>query len=220
MKIPGKYEKVIRKMAKHLFPSDAERILEKCQKQYEVFWRETPDIGGKENMQYKDLDFLIAFFAFYEACDRRIAFKEFDEYAYETMVKSSEKAGRFMSWNSPLMYKMADKMYGNYKKKIDEHVAKGEWGNTWRIELNPEQHKEGFAIHTRMCPNVDFCRKHGYEAFLPKICKQDHRIAKAMHGVLIRTHTVADGDDYCDWWYFGDRMQLPEEAKKRLKEMK
>ena len=49
------------------------------------------------------------------------------------------------------------------------------------------------------------------------ICAQDHRIAEAMHGILIRTHTVAAGDDYCDWWYFGDRQELPEEAARRLK---
>ncbi len=107
-------------------------------------------------MQFKDLDFLIDFFAFYEACGRRIGFPELDEFAYETIVKSSEAAGKFISWNSPLMPKIAMKIYSSYKKKIDEHVARGEWGNTWRVEMNPEGHTEGFAIHTRMCPNVDF----------------------------------------------------------------
>ena len=154
-------------------------------------------------MQFKDLDFLIAFFSFYEASDHRIGIPELDEFAYEVIIKSSEKAGKLIGWNSPVMPKMALKMYSRYKKKIDEHVAKGEWGNTWRIEMNPEGHTEGFAIHTKMCPNWDFCR-----------------IAEAMHGILIRTHTVAAGDDYCDWWYFGDRHKLPEEASRRLKEKK
>ena len=58
------------------------------------------------------------------------------------------------------------------------------------------------------------------DTFMPAICAQDHRIAEAMHGILIRTHTVAAGDDYCDWWYFGDRQKLPEEASRRLKEKK
>ena len=73
------------------------------------------------------------------------------------------------------------------------------------------------SFDTRMCPNVDFCRANGYEEFLPAICAQDHKIASAMHGILIRTHTIARGDDYCDWWYFGDKQELPEEAKNRLK---
>ena len=211
------YKKVIRDMATEQFPSEVDNILKKAEHQYTEFWKSTPDIGGKANMQFKDLDFLIAFFSFYEACDRRIGEPELDVFAYETVIKSSESAGRLIGWNSPLMAKMATRMYSGYKKKIDAHVAKGEWGNTWRVEMNPEGHTDGFAIHTRMCPNVDFCKAHGYENFLPAICAQDYRIAAAMHGVLIRTHTIAQGDDYCDWWYFGDKQKLPEEAERRLK---
>ena len=218
MMLARKYKKVIRRMAEKRFPGEVETLLEKTDRQYTEFWKTTPDIGGKNNMQFKDLDFLIAFFAFYEACGRRIGIAELDEFVYETFVKSSEIVGKILGWNSPLMPKIATKMYAGYKKKIDEHVSRGEWGNTWRVEMNPEGHTEGFAIHTRMCPNVDFCRAHGYEAFLPAVCAQDYRFAAAMHGVLIRTHTVAEGDDYCDWWYFGDKQALPEEAKRRLKE--
>ncbi|MBR2811678.1 MAG: L-2-amino-thiazoline-4-carboxylic acid hydrolase [Solobacterium sp.] len=214
--IAQKYKKIIRAMAKQRFPNETERILERADRQYDAFRKITPDIGGRKNMQFKDLDFLIAFFAFYEACDRRIGIPELDEFAGEVVVKPAEAVGRFIGWNSPLMAKLATKMYAGYKKKIDRHTGRGEWGNTWRVEMNPEGHTEGFAIHTRMCPNVDFCRAHGYEGFLPAICAQDYRIAAAMHGVLIRTHTVAQGDDCCDWWYFGDRQALPEEAKKRL----
>ena len=216
--IAKKYKKIIRKMAEKRFPGEVGTVLERADCQYDSFRKTTPDIGGRENMQFKDLDFLIAFFAFYEACGRRIGIPELDEFAYEAVVKSSEAVGKLISWNSPLMPKIAVKMYSSYKKKIDEHVARGEWGNTWRVEMNPEGHKEGFAIHTRMCSNVDFCRAHGYEKFLPAICAQDHKIAAAMHGFLIRTHTIAQGDDYCDWWYFGDKQILPAEAKQRLEQ--
>ncbi|MBQ9328198.1 MAG: L-2-amino-thiazoline-4-carboxylic acid hydrolase [Solobacterium sp.] len=215
--IPKSYEKALRKMVEQRFPDETESIMRKAQFQYEGFRKETPDIGGKKNMQYKDLDFMMAFFAVYEACDHRVGVEEFESYAYEVMVKPAEKTGKILGWNHPLMKPMAERMYARYKKTIDFHVERGEWGNTWRVELNPEQHPQGFAIHTHMCPNVDFCNAHGYEAFLPVICAQDYRIAKAMHGVLIRTHTVARGDDYCDWWYFGDREELSEEAKRRMK---
>ena len=153
-------------MAQSRFPGEESDIEAKADQQYSEFWKTTPDIGGKDNMQFKDLDFLIAFFSFYEACGHRIGIPELDEFAYEVIIKSSEKAGKLIGWNSPIMPKMALKMYSRYKKKIDEHVAKGEWGNTWRIEMNPEGHTEGFAIHTKMCPNWDFCKAHGYEDFM------------------------------------------------------
>ncbi len=206
-------------MSAERFPNEEEAILAEADRRYDEFRRSTPDIGGRANMQFKDLDFLLAFFAFYEACGRRIGVPELEEYACEVAVKPAEAMGRIIGWNSPLMAKISRRMYTRYKKKIDAHVSRGEWGNTWRVEINPEGHREGFAIHTRMCPVADFCRAGGYEAFLPTICAQDHRIAAAMHGVLIRTRTVARGDDYCDWWYFGDRQELPEEAKRRLREI-
>lgn len=115
-------------MAGKRFPGEVETILKKTDRQYDAFRRSTPDIGGKKNMQFKDLDFLIAFFSFYEACDRRIGIPELDEFAYKIVVKPSETAGRFIGWNSPLMAKMAAKQYTGYKKKIDAHIARGEWG--------------------------------------------------------------------------------------------
>ena len=220
MGLSKQYQKLIWKMTETRFPGEEDEIVKKACLQYRAFRQTTPDIGGKANMMFKNLDFLIAFFSFYEACDRRIGIPELDEFACEAVIRSSEKAGRLISWNSPLMKKIALKMYGDYKEKVDAHVSKGEWGNTWRIEINPEGHTEGFAIHTRMCPNVDFCRTHGYEVFMSAVCAQDYRIARAMHGILIRTHTVASGDDYCDWWYFGDRQNLPEEALRRLEDQR
>ncbi|MBR2672404.1 MAG: L-2-amino-thiazoline-4-carboxylic acid hydrolase [Oscillospiraceae bacterium] len=216
MELSKKYKKIIRKMAEERFPGEAEDIVEKAALQYEEFWKVTPDIGGSENRQFKDLDFLIAFFSFYEACGHRIGVQELDDFTYEAMIKDIEAASAVMGWDKPMMKPMITKMYTEYIEQINDHVAKGEWGNTWRIEMNPEGHKEGFAIHTRMCPNVDFCRAHGYEDFLPHVCKQDYRIAEAMNGILIRNHTIPLGSDYCDWWYFGNNEELPEEAKERL----
>ena len=118
MPILRKYKKVIKAMSEKRSPGEVEAILERADRQYDTFRKTTPDIGGKENMQFKDLDFLIAFFAFYEACSRRIGIPELDEFAYETVVKSSETARKLIGWNSPLMAKMATKMYTGYKKKI------------------------------------------------------------------------------------------------------
>ena len=90
MKLSKEYKKVIRKMTLMRFPSEVNTILEKAERQYGEFWKTTPDIGGKENMQFKDLDFLIAFFSFYEACDHRIGIPELDAFAYETVIKSPQ----------------------------------------------------------------------------------------------------------------------------------
>ena len=91
MALSKQYKKLIRRMAQSRFPGEEADIEAKADQQYSEFWKTTPDIGGKNNMQFKDLDFLIAFFSFYEACDHRIGIPELDEFAYEVIIKSSEK---------------------------------------------------------------------------------------------------------------------------------
>ncbi len=62
MTLPKQYKKLIRRMAQSRFPGEENDIVAKADQQYSEFWKTTPDIGGKDNMQFKDLDFLIAFF--------------------------------------------------------------------------------------------------------------------------------------------------------------
>lgn len=216
MKIANKYIKVLTELADRKFPGHKDVLLRRTQKNYNCFMSEIPDIGGKKNMQFEDLNFIVVFFAFHEACGRKLTPEDLDWFADETMVEPARKSGKLMNWNSSLMPKMARKMYISYKKKIDDHVAKGEWGNTWRFEINPEHHKEGFALRTRLCPNWDFVRKYGYEEFMPVICEQDHKIAEAMQGRLVRYHTVANGDGWCDWWYFGNKTPVTQEEKEYI----
>lgn len=216
MKIEKKYRKVLQELTDSKFPGQWQELLCQTEQQYEKFMSEIPDIGRKENMQFEDLNFAVVFFAFYEACGRKLTPDDLDWFADKTMVEPARKTGKIMNWNRSLMPKIARKMYASYKKKIDAHVAKGEWGNTWRFEINPEHHKQGFALRTKMCPNWDFVRKYGYEEFMPVLCKQDHKIAQAMHGRLVRFHTVANGDGYCDWWYFGDKTPVTEEEKEYI----
>lgn len=205
MKIPGMYRCALKKLASEKIIHDVSSVMKAADQQYGRFFHEIPDIGGRKNMQFNLLQFLVAFFSLYEACDRTLDIEDFDHYADMTIVRMSRMAGHFMNWNMPVMIKIAYRRYGRYKETVDRHVRCGEWGNTWQVDINPEGKEEGFAIHTRCCPMVEFVKRYGYEKFLPSICSQDFKAAEAMHGILSRTHTVADGDEYCDWWYVGDR---------------
>lgn len=84
-------------------------------------------------------------------------------------------------------------------------MAKGEWLDSWRIELNPDHRTEGFCFHLVGCPIARHAKAHGYEELLPYLCKTDHFLAEVMHARLIRTQTEALGGDCCDYWYVGDK---------------
>lgn len=85
------------------------------------------------------------------------------------------------------------------------HQAKGEWMDSWKIELNPDHRTEGFCFHLIGCPIAQHAREHGYETLLPYLCKTDHFLAEIMHARLIRTQTEALGGSCCDYWYVGDQ---------------
>jgi len=94
-----------------------------------------------------------------------------------------------------------------------EHLAKGEWTDSWRVKINPEHRMEGFSFHLVGCPIAKHAKEHGYETLLTYLCKTDHYLASVMHARLIRTQTEALDGDRCDYWYVGDKSPVLEKYK-------
>jgi len=55
------------------------------------------------------------------------------------------------------------------------------------------------GVNYLQCGNYRFAVKHGGEAFGPYICMSDIALSDAMGWGLMRTQTLADGCDYCDF---------------------
>lgn len=55
------------------------------------------------------------------------------------------------------------------------------------------------GVNYIQCGNHRFAMKHGGEAFAPYICMSDIALSDAMGWGLIRTQTLADGCEYCDF---------------------
>jgi len=49
------------------------------------------------------------------------------------------------------------------------------------------------------CGNYNFLKAHGGEEFAPYVCMSDIALSDALGWGLIRTHTIADGYDFCDF---------------------
>ena len=85
--------------------------------------------------------------------------------------------------------------------------------DSWKVEINPDNRKEGFCFHLIGCPIAKHAREHGYEELLPYLCKTDHFLAEVMHARLIRTQTEALGGNCCDYWYVGDKSPVLEQYR-------
>lgn len=195
---------------KEHFPDEAGSIVRKADEWFPVLYARAPDIGGAENRMSYNLDLMILSASFYEASDHRID--------GETIMKVAEQISRryrFVrslvnlnrSWQMKLFRSVLYKRYTPYAKLVEEKVAQGQWGNTWRVRINPRNTSEGVCFELLGCPLADYARANGYETLLPYMCAADHLLAGLLHAKLIRTHTCATGSESCDYWYVGDESE-------------
>lgn len=193
------------------YPNEARKIFKRAEKYYLNFIKDMPDLG--RNMMAKNMLDWFTILSFYEASDHRID--------GEALLKIKRKSvnrmkllGKIVDGNKQKWpYKLLQKVYMNYRKECQKHQAKGEWMDSWHVDINPEYRTEGFSFHLVGCPIARHAKKYGYEKLLPYLCKTDHYLAEILHTRLIRTQTEALGGDYCDYWYVGDKSTVLEEYR-------
>ena len=49
----------------------------------------------------------------------------------------------------------------------------------------------------------------GISELMPALCATDEVMFQLQHGKLYRDHTIAGGDEICDYWVVGDKVQNP-----------
>lgn len=203
-------KKGLARYTKEHYPDEADRIIRKADELFPALYAKAPDIGGAENDMAYNLDLLILVISFYEASDHRIGSEAITEVA-EQFFRKYRFLGKFINVNHPrqmkLMQNMMYKRYTPYAKLVEEKLAQGQWGNTWRIRINPRNTQEGVCFDLVGCPLADYAKANGYEELLPTLCATDHLLPELIHAKLIRTHTCATGSESCDYWYVGDKSE-------------
>lgn len=61
------------------------------------------------------------------------------------------------------------------------------------------------SCHYRItrCPICTNCKMLGEEELMPLFCERDEVMITLQHGVLNRKHTIANGEEYCDYFIIG-----------------
>lgn len=207
----SQYAKPCEQYCREVYPSEAEAIFASAEKHYLEFMKDMPDLG--KNMMAANMLDWFTILAFYEASDRRMD--------GETLLAIKRRAvdkmkflGKFIDGNRQKWpYRLFEKTYARFIRMQKAHQAKGEWMDSWKIEINPDHRAEGFCFHLSGCPIAKHAKAHGYEDLLPYLCKTDHYLAEVMHARLIRTQTEALGGNCCDYWYVGDQSPALEQYK-------
>ena len=207
----SQYAKLYERYCREQFPEEAKEIFDRAEQYYREFMKEMPDLG--ENMMAKNMLDWFTILSFYEASGRRLD----GEVLLELKRGQAERLkvlGKFVDGNKHQWpYKLFEKTYVKFQKMQREHQEKGEWLDSWQVEINPDHRTEGFSFHLIGCPIAKHAKTHGYEELLPYLCRTDHFLASVMHARLIRTQTEALGGAFCDYWYVGDQSPVLEEYK-------
>ncbi len=188
----SQYAKPYERYCREVYPSEAERICRRAEEYYRGFRAEMPDLG--KNMMAKNmLDWEVLL-----TVKRR-------------MTERVKFLGKWVDGNRQRWpYRLFERIYVRYGKQQRAHFARGEWTDSWRVEINPDHRTEGFSFRLVGCPIARHAREHGYGELLPYLCKTDHDLAAVMHTRLIRMQTEALGGSYCDYWYVGDQSPVAE----------
>lgn len=158
----SKYTKPCEAYCRKHYPDEAEAILRRAEDYYRDFMRDMPDLG--ENMMAKNMLDWFTILAFYEASDRRMDGETLLEIK-RLAVERLRFLGRLVDGNkSRWLYRLFEKTYVRFRKMQKKHQARGEWMDSWRVEINPDHRTEGFCFHLVGCPIAKHAREHGYTA--------------------------------------------------------
>lgn len=177
----------------------ARRLHQEARQEYEKLIPDIPYIKGQRG---KALNiFLLATaqeLALYKAMN---ALGKSAEEAWELCHRAVRLyAGRIPGWKKWLMRRL---MFSRLVRKIFARRARrGERGRFGDFEIeylagDGSEFDIGVNYHT--CGNLQFAKDHGGEAFAPYICMSDIALSDALGWGLIRTQTLADGCDHCDF---------------------
>lgn len=203
------FKKLILNFSENKYGTErARELLKETERIYGKFVAETPDIGYKGNPMAHNLYQSLVFFAFYEATGRSLTEEDINTLA-NSLFADKQWIGKVIDINKLDKAPFRAILHGYFRrlsKKTEKNRDK--WHNTWGIEVNPENHKTGFAMTLVGCPIADFAREHGYLDIMPHLCNTDNTSTELMHGKLIRHNTVAQGADKCDYWIVGDKSEI------------
>ena len=212
-------KKAFIRYTKKKYPDESGRIIKKADELFPKLYSKAPDIGGSDNMMAYNLDMFIIAISFYEASGHRIDGNAIGEIAQDVYGRL-EFLRHFVNLNRKgtmrFFRKLMYKKYVPYAQLVEDKLSKGEWGNTWRIRVNPDEKIEGVRFDLVGCPLADYAKANGYMDLLTYLCATDHVIPKLIHAKLIRTHTCALGSDSCDYWYVGDESETAKNYKGEL----
>ena len=175
----------------------------RTQAQYNAFIREAPAPGGMNIFRSQYYGGL-SVFAFFEVMNRNVENDVLQEVLWSMLLGGGDIHKRRpirLRFSGTWLQTLAYAILRKYAVFTNRRVDSGQWKNTWKLAVNPENRETGISMPLIYCPVAAFAKKHGYEHLMPLFCGSDFKVAERYGLRLIRRHTEAEGFPDCDFWY-------------------
>jgi len=175
---------------------------------WEIFkslYPKIPDIGGKENMLYKNLalsTFLMPMAIVMK--EERLPTREIGEHIFNI----SDRSNKLLL---PLMKRISysDKSQIEKMKLAAKRSLLRKYPADWVFEFVEGGDKYLYGYDIKECAIHKFWRDQGLEELVPYLCLTDWAKWKVMEVSVDRTKTVANGHDVCDFRYCKEKKECP-----------
>ena len=164
----------------------------RTQAQYNAFIREAPAPGGMNILRPQYYGGL-SVFAFFEVMDRNVENDVLQEILWSMLLGGGDIHKRRpirLRFSGTWLQKLAYAILRKYAVFTNRRVDSGQWKNTWKLAVNPENRENGISMPLINCPVAAFAKKHGYEHLMPLFCGSDFKVAERYGLRLIRPYFV------------------------------
>lgn len=170
-------------------------IIKKTREEYLCIIKRTPAMGGNKN-GYITIMYLGAYFiGLYKNTQEKISLEDFNEliqnglnncFLLKTKMKKVDYSGK----------KYKEKIHKN-SKWAKENQIKFPW--TWQMQIPENQNTNELYYEFTQCGLCKLCDKENTPEIMDLMCNIDYLLLSFSNFKLIRTKTLAQGNNCCDF---------------------
>lgn len=166
--------------------------------EYKRIVENQPDVGGTKNNLIMGLYLAAYFMAVYKAAPEKMSDETFGAFidsicASDTFVRMNRGRNFFTEKNILTRNRLqSDPIFTNNPEN-------------WQYSFSYDMSVPECTITYTKCAICSMARREGCFHLMPHLCKTDFAQQKLMGNTLIRTKTIGNGDDICDFHIIGGK---------------
>ena len=204
------YGKQVRSWLKDRYGgTEAIKIWEQVQENYQNYLPDLPDYGGSKNGHAKAIYGGLLVFALYSALPDQPPVSELEDFVQHMFMAPFTKLGKVFNLNRPRDMWLIDKVFrksGNRDRRDAVRYPDG----FINVDVPYDKEHRAARYSFTQCPNAEFAKKHGLLHVLPLLCNSDFFGIREIHGQLIRCGTCGNSD-VCDYLVVGSDNPITKE---------